>query len=54
MCQGLSHFSGVLHHFVLGKLATSSITINKFMPVSAKMTQQLGVNNLTGAFEKDI
>ena len=28
MCQGLSHFSGVLHYFVLAKLATSSIRVN--------------------------
>ena len=27
MCQGLSHFSGVLHHFVLAKLATTSIRV---------------------------
>ena len=25
MCQGFSHFSGVLHNFVMAKLATSSI-----------------------------
>ena len=25
ICQGFSHFSGFLHHFVLAKLATSSI-----------------------------
>ena len=25
MCHGFSHFSGFLHHFVLTKLATSSI-----------------------------
>ena len=29
MCQGFSHFSGFfLHHFVLAKLATSSIRVN--------------------------
>ena len=29
MCQGFSHFSGILHNFVLAKLVTSSIRINK-------------------------
>ena len=28
MCQGFSNFSGLLHHFVLAKLATSSIRVN--------------------------
>ena len=28
MCQGYSHFSGFLHHFILAKLATSSIRVN--------------------------
>ena len=27
MCQGFGHFSGFLHHFVLAKLATSSIRV---------------------------
>ena len=27
--MSFSHFSGVLHHFVLAKLATSSIRVNK-------------------------
>ena len=27
MCQGFSHFSGVLLHFVLAKLASSSIRV---------------------------
>ena len=27
MCQGFSHFSGLLHHFVLTKLATSYIRV---------------------------
>ena len=27
MCQGFSHFSGFLHHFVLAKLTTSSIRV---------------------------
>ena len=27
MCQGFSHLSGILHHFVLTKLATSSIWV---------------------------
>ena len=29
MYQGFSHFSGLLHCFVLAKLATSSIRVNK-------------------------
>ena len=29
MCQGFKHFSGFLHHFVLAKLATSSIRVFK-------------------------
>ena len=28
MCQGFSHFSGFLHHFLLAKVATSSIRVN--------------------------
>ena len=28
MCQGFIHFQGFLHHFVLAKLATSSIRVN--------------------------
>ena len=28
MCQGFSHFPGFLHHFVMAKLATSSIKVN--------------------------
>ena len=27
MCQGFSHLSGFLHHFVLAKLATSSVRV---------------------------
>ena len=27
MCQGFSHFSASLHHFVLAKLANSSIRV---------------------------
>ena len=27
MSQGFSHFSGILHHFVLATLATSSIRV---------------------------
>ena len=30
MCQGFSHLSGFLHHFVLAKLATSRIRVNLF------------------------
>ena len=29
MCQSFSHFSGFLHIFVLAKLATSSIRVNR-------------------------
>ena len=31
MCQGLGHFSGFLHHFVLAKLATSSIRVKSLI-----------------------
>ena len=33
MCQGLSHFKGILHHFILAKLATSSIGVESFSKV---------------------
>ena len=29
MCQGFSHFSDFLHHFVLAKLATTSIRVKQ-------------------------
>ena len=29
ICQGFNHFAGFLHHFVLAKLATSSIRIKQ-------------------------
>ena len=29
MCQGFSHFSVFLHHFVLAKLATNSIRVKR-------------------------
>ena len=29
MCHDFSHFSGILHHFVLAKLATSSISVQE-------------------------
>ena len=32
MCQNFNHFSDILHHFVIPKLATSSIRVNG-MPV---------------------
>ena len=32
-CQGFSHFSGFLHHFVLAKLATSSIRVDVLKPL---------------------
>ena len=35
MCQGFSHFSGFLHHFVLAKLATSSIRVKKSASIPA-------------------
>ena len=28
MCQGFSHFTGFLHHFVLAKLATTIINVS--------------------------
>ena len=29
MCQGFNYFSGILHHFDVAKLATSSLRVNK-------------------------
>ena len=29
MCQDFCHFSGLLHHFVMAKLATSSIRVRQ-------------------------
>ena len=29
MCQGFSHFSAFLHHFISAKLAESSIRLNR-------------------------
>ena len=29
ICKGFIHFSGLLHHFILAKLATSSIRVNR-------------------------
>ena len=34
MCQGFNHFSGFLHHFVLAKLATSSIRVKVLSQLS--------------------
>ena len=34
MCQGFNHFSVFLHHFVLAKLATSSIRVNCSIPAT--------------------
>ena len=31
MCQGLSHFSGFLHHFVLAKLTSNSTRFNTML-----------------------
>ena len=31
MCQGFGHFPAFLHHFVLAKLATSSIWVKYFL-----------------------
>ena len=39
MCQGFSHFSGFLHHFVMAKLATSSIRVNS----ATGLTQMLAI-----------
>ena len=46
MCHGFNHFSGLLHRFVLAKLATSSIkgliylmrhlTVNKYIPTATQ------------------
>ena len=42
MCQGLNHFSGCLHHFVLAKLATSSIRVCLSMVQHTSRTASLG------------
>ena len=42
MCQGFSDFTGFLHHFVLAKLATSSIRVK--LPTA-------GLEGLTGKLE---
>ena len=48
MGQGFDHFSGFLHHFVLAKVATSSIRVNTLLPaiflgMDAWMTPQLNI-----------
>ena len=41
MCQGFSHFSGILHHFVLAKLATTSIRVKaELVRVSGELVEQ--------------
>ena len=43
MCQGFSHFSGFLHHFVLAKLATSSIRVKFCLASSQNYVPLLGM-----------
>ena len=42
MCQGFSVFSGFLHHFVLAKVATSSIRVNPL--ISQAVLGDLGMS----------
>ena len=50
MCKGFRHFSGFLHHSVLAKLATSSISVNIVMRTlcTPKISQMA---NLYAVFE---
>ena len=32
MCQVFTHFSGIVHNFVLAKLATSSLRVQRYDP----------------------
>ena len=43
MCHGFSNFTGLLHHFVLGKLVTSSIRVN---PIFSSTTDHVTVQRL--------
>ena len=37
MCQGFSHFTGFLHHFVLAKLAISSIRVKTYLNMKVEL-----------------
>ena len=41
MCQGFSNFSGFLHHFVLAKLATSSIRVKLRLAETFQVTLEM-------------
>ena len=41
MCQGFSHFSVFLHHFVMAKLATNTIRVKQDNAKKLKMTPNL-------------
>ena len=46
MCHGFSHFSAILHYFVLAKLATSSIRVELLISKSHdRVVQPLGMVN---------
>ena len=47
MCQGFSHVSAFLHHFVSAKLATSSIRVN----VISECGSSMGVINVNYGLE---
>ena len=53
MCQGLKHFSGILHHFALAKLATSSIGVEtvrltSYLVSNDKPDMDLALDKLRG------
>ena len=45
MCQGLSHFSGFLHNFVLVKIATSSTRVKHIIWISFECLMYVGFND---------
>ena len=56
MCQGFSHFCSFLHHFVLAKLATSSIEIKNYLVSTLSLQKACHQDNKTYMFihKKDI
>ena len=45
MCQGSSHFSGFLHHFVLAKVATNSMRVKQNMTLKVEKTAEQSESN---------
>ena len=52
MCQGFSHFSGFLHHFVLAKLATSSIRVKMLLTLAYNPVYDYNPSNAKSTFVK--